>query len=322
MRETERILITGFSGFVSRHFLDYLESMGTAFEVLGVDLNAPEFPLDRYRNVHCVFRPVNLLDKNECEKLFSGFRPQYILHLASISSVGYSWTDPVGSFANNTNIFLHLLDQVRRQNIPCRILSVGSSEEYGNVSSSMLPIREETPLQPLSPYAVARVSQEMLSRVFYKGYGMDIVLTRSFNHIGPYQKDVFVVSSFAKKITECKKKQNGKGVIETGDLSIVRDFVDVRDVVKAYYALFKKGKSGEVYNICSGIPSSLESILDKLAQLAGVKIEKKTTPSLIRPDDNRVIIGSYARLESHTGWKPGISLEKSLKDILDYYSAL
>lgn len=316
----DRFLITGFSGFVSKHFLDYLERQQQAVEVLGLDLFDPSFDLSGYKHLACTFSKADLLDKEQVEAIIGRFRPDYVLHLASYSSVAYSWQHPVESFANNTNIFLNLLENIRRLGIRCRVLSVGSSEEYGNVSPADIPLKEDHPLRPVSPYAVARVSQEMLSEIYVNGYNMDIVLTRSFNNIGPGQRDVFVVSSFAKKLVELKS--SGAKEITTGDTTIIRDFVDVRDVVEAYYLLFKKGKKGEIYNICSGKGTSLDEIIKNLSKQLGIAVSQKTDPKLVRPSDNKVIIGSNEKIRSHIGWQNSIPLEKSLKDIIEYHQQL
>jgi GDP-4-dehydro-6-deoxy-D-mannose reductase len=314
----EKFLLTGFSGFVSKHFLEYLESLGSNVAVIGIDINPPEFDYAHFQYVKCSFIKIDLLDKNQVDNIIYIFQPQYILHLASFSSVAYSWKNPVASFSNNTNIFLNLLEQIRSLNLGCRIISVGSSEEYGNVDEADIPLKEDHNLKPVSPYAVARVSQEMLSKIYVEGYGQDVVLTRSFNHIGPGQRDIFVVSSFAKRLVEIKK-YNKPGKLTTGDLSIIRDFVDVRDVVKAYYLLFKSGKKGEVYNICSGAGVSLESIISKMAGLLGIDVTTNVDNGLIRPSDNKIIVGDNTKIKTEVGWKPGYKLENSLKDIIDYW---
>ncbi|MBL7892087.1 MAG: GDP-mannose 4,6-dehydratase [Bacteroidia bacterium] len=316
----EKYLITGFSGFVSKHFLDFLEQNEVASAVLGIDLNKPEFDLSKYKKVNGSFQHVDLLNKEDVDRVIQQFQPDYILHLASYSSVAFSWQNPVASFTNNTNIFLNLIERVRALGIKCRILSVGSSEEYGNVSPSDLPLREDHLLNPVSPYAVARVAQELLSKVFVAGYGSDIVLTRSFNHIGPGQKDIFVIASFAKKLIDIKQKKVASNELATGDLAIVRDFVDVRDVVRAYYLLLKKGKQGEIYNICSGKGTSLAEVLEKMAKIIGVEIDHRLDKRFVRPDDIRVVVGSNDKIRKDVGWKNEIELDKSLRDILDYYT--
>jgi len=311
-----KYLITGFSGFVSRHFLQFLDKQEEDVAVLGVDLHQPSFDLKSLHHVDCDFERLDLLDEEKMQNVMFQFQPKYILHLAAYSSVSFSWKNPILSFQNNTNIFLNLIEAVRQLRLGTRILSVGSSEEYGDVSERDMPLHEGMPLKPVSPYAVARVSQEMLSKVYAKGFDVDIVITRSFNHVGPGQSDVFVVSSFAKQIVEGSKRGLKEAEIVTGDLSIIRDFTDVRDVVKAYHSLMKKGKCGEIYNVCSGRGTALGDILSLIGNSAGIKVQPRVDPMLLRPQDNRVIVGSNKKIQVTTGWVPEIPLEQSLSDVV------
>ncbi|MCC7332178.1 MAG: GDP-mannose 4,6-dehydratase [Flavobacteriales bacterium] len=318
MEIEEKYLITGFSGFVSKHFLDFLNSKNVCAKVLGIDINADiPFDFSTYKTVSCSFVQLNLLDKNKVETIIQEFKPDYVLHLASFSSVAVSWKIPVESFTNNTNIFLNLIESIRTSGIKCRILSIGSSEEYGNSIHNQKPLEESDPINPLSPYAVARVSQEMLSKVYSESYGMDIIMTRSFNHIGTHQKDIFVIPSFVRKINAIKL--GGENKLITGDITIVRDFIDVRAVVEAYYLLFKKGKKGEVYNICNGVGTSLQEIITIISKIVDVEIIQETDVNLVRPNDNKIIIGSNKKLIKDTGWKNRYSLQDSLKEIISYY---
>lgn len=314
----KKYLVTGFSGFVGQHFLSYLDSLNEPISVLGLDRNAVGFDLNQFKNIECAFKKADLLQSHDWAPVIEVFQPDYILHLASFSSVAFSWVDPIGSFANNTNVFLNLLETVRKVNPRCRILSVGSSEEYGACDPDQLPLTEESTLNPISPYAVARVSQELLSKVYVDGYGCDIVMTRSFNHIGPGQLDKFVISSFARKLIAIK---NGTAEPEmlTGDTSIVRDFVDVRDVVRAYDALLKNGRSGHIYNICSGTGVTLKSMIDQMAAILGISVTQKIDPKLVRPNDNKAIFGSLKKINDEIAWAPRIPLDTSLRDILDYW---
>jgi GDP-4-dehydro-6-deoxy-D-mannose reductase len=318
----EKYLITGFSGFVSQHFLEYLEENRIRSQVLGVDLLSPGFNIRSFEFVQCSFEKIDLLDRNQVDNLVYQFQPDYILHLASFSSVAYGWKNPVTSFQNNTNIFLNLLEKVRALDLQCRILSIGSSEEYGNVPEKDLPLREEHGLKPVSPYAVARVAQEMLSRVYVEGYGLDIVMTRSFNHIGPRQRDVFAVPSFARQMVQMKRSGEKSGKLVAGDVEIVRDFLDVRDVVAAYHALFKKGERGAVYNVCSGSGVRLKEVIDRLAVILGLKVEVSTSDLLIRPSDNRILIGSNEKLRKATGWTAAYPIDRSLGDIVRHWEAV
>lgn len=319
---SKKILITGFSGFVSRHLLAYLHENDRDVEVCGIDINPPAFDLSMFQNIKVTYRAVNLLEIDAVKNLFSMFSPDYIIHLASFSSVAYSWQHPIECFQNNTNIFLNILAVVQELHLKCRVLSVGSSEEYGNVSEADLPLCEDSNLLPCSPYAVARVAQEMLSHVYADSYGVDIVMTRSFNHIGPWQDTRFVIPGFITRILKIKNAGKSHGTIETGDLSIIRDFVDVRDVVKAYYDLLLYGRPGELYNVCSGVGNRLLDIVAKIADMLEVEINTEVNPELIRLNDNHIIVGSYEKIRRDIGWKPVLSLDKTLKDMISYYKGL
>ncbi len=319
--EKKRFLITGFSGFVGKHFLHYLYDKNEEMEIFGIDIRKPAFDVSVYADrLHIQFEEVNLLNRDELKSVIERFRPQYILHLASFSSVAFSWQHPEESFVNNTNIFLNLTGVLKELELPCRVLSIGSSEEYGNVMAEQLPLRESMQLQPVSPYAVARVSQEMLSKVFVDSYHLDIILTRSFNHIGPWQDERFVVPSFIRRILNIKDEGLSEGTIETGDTTIVRDFVDVRDVVNAYYMLLMDGTPGEIYNICSGTGIALADIINQVADIVGIKVHTKVNPEYVRPNDNRVVIGSHDKLTTELGWQPVISWNRTLQDMVEEMS--
>lgn len=319
----KKYLITGFSGFVGQHFVNYLEKSEEKCLVKGLDVHNPnpDFRFDQYKNVKISFEKIDLMSRDQVEYIIHEFQPNYILHLASFSSVAFSWKEPVQSFQNNTNIFANLIDAVRKLNMSTRILSVGSSEEYGNVNDEDLPLREEQKLNPVSPYAVARISQEYLAKVYTDGYGMDIILTRSFNHVGPGQSSVFFVSSMAKQLVELKKSGKTSGVVVTGDVSIIRDFTDVRDIVRAYDLLLKGGRKGQVYNVCSGVGLHLKEIIDAMARQLNLGVDIHIDNRMIRLADNRKIIGSNEKIKRELGWENVIPLEQSLKDVLLYWEA-
>lgn len=320
--DNSTILITGFSGFVARHFVEYLYINCTNVRIVGIDIKEPLYALDMYLpNIDIDFHYVDMTNKDELEDVFKKSLPDYVLHLAAFSSVAYSWKHPSASFMNNSNIFLNLIEIVRDYNAKCKILSVGSSEEYGAVTVEDLPLRENQDLAPLSPYAVARVSQEMLSKIFAETYGLNIILTRSFNHIGPRQDHRFVVPSFIERILAIKRQGNNSGNIETGDLNIIRDFVDVRDVVRAYYMLLKKGKVGQIYNVCSGTPTSLRRIVDLINECLEMNVTTQINQEYVRPQDNPIIVGSPFKIENEIGWYPEIPLKRTIKDMIDSYDS-
>ena len=319
----KRMLITGFSGFVSRHFLNYLVENNLSYEVLGVDVNPPKFAMEDYAPTLAMsFEQVNLLDKEAVEDMIATFRPDYILHLASFSSVAYSWQHPADCFMNNTSIFLNVTEALRKHDLcDCRLLSVGSSEEYGDVKKEELPLQEDMPLVPVNPYAVARVSQEMMAKVLADSFGMQIMLTRSFNHMGPFQDECFVIPSFVRRILDIAESGAKSGEIETGDTSIVRDFVDVRDVVRAYYRLLLDGKAGEVYNICGEKGVSLAEVVDQIADIVGVSVTTRVNPDFVRPGDNQVVIGSAEKIRQDIGWTAEIPLRQTLMDMIGHMCA-
>jgi len=315
----KKYLITGYAGFVGRHFVEYLDKNETDAVIKGLDIQKPDFSRDSYNNIHMDFEKIDLLDRDRVENIIFSFQPDYILHLASYSSVAFSWKEPIFSFQNNMNIYLNLLESIRKLNLPVRILSIGSSEGYGNVNEDLLPLTEAHIQKPVSPYAVARVSQEMISKVYVNGYGLDIVMTRSFHHIGPFQKDIFVIPSFARQLVEMKTNGNTSGELITGDTSFVRDFTDVRDVVGAYDLLLKKGKTGEIYNVCSGRGTSLSNVISNMTKILDLHIHTRVNEKLLRPSDNRIVIGSNEKIKRDIGWHNHISLEQSLADIIDYW---
>jgi len=309
-----RFLITGVNGFVAQYFLEYLEKHNNAAEVLGLDIG----PTCVYRStLPLSYRQVDLTEGDTIRKILADFRPHYILHLAAISSVAQSWLTPLPTFLNNTNIFLNLAEAVRELKLPTRILSVGSSEEYGNYSEADMPLREDHILHPANPYAVARVSQELLSQLYSQQYGLDIVMTRSFNHIGPRQRDVFVVASFVKQLVENSGKSSH--TLKVGNVEIVRDFLDVRDVVDAYYKILTSGRNGEIYNVCSGKGVRLREIIDLIAAQLSLRVVIEVDPARIRPADNMVIIGDNTKLRESLGWTPVYSLENTLQDMICYW---
>ncbi|GHV42929.1 GDP-mannose 4,6-dehydratase [Spirochaetia bacterium] len=316
----KKYLITGCGGFVAYHFMKYLDSINEGIKILGLDVNiSDELKKNSFKNIEIQYFELDLLNYTAFENIIIDFIPTHVLHLASFSSVGESWKNPIRCFMNNTNIFLNLLEIIRKNDIKCRILSVGSSEEYGNVQENDIPLKESNRLDPISPYAIARVSQEMLSKCYVLSYKMEIVLTRSFNHIGPRQRDVFVVSSFVKQLTECKIRGIKEATIYTGDISIIRDFLDVRDVVRAYYILLDEGISGELYNVCSGTGYTLHEIIKTVADLMGISIKVKIESEKIRPNDNRIIIGDNSKIKNAIHWVQKISLRESLKDVINYW---
>ena len=314
-----RILITGISGFAARHFLHYLNEKEPGSVVAGIyNEHFPEFEKDAFPGLDISLHKADLSDKKRTAELISDFKPAFILHLAGRSSVANSWKEPAASITDNTAFFLNIVETVRELQLPCRILSVGSTEEYGNANAG-LPLKESDCPEPASPYGVARVLQQKLVAIYANSYNIDIVHTRSFNHIGPYQKADYVISSFARQVA--MQSAEGKQDIEliTGDVNVIRDFTDVRDVVRAYYLLLYKGKKGETYNVCSGQGYVLKDIIALMAEKTGRNVTYRMDETRFRPAENKTILGSYEKLNSATGWEPEIPIAKSIADIINYW---
>jgi GDP-4-dehydro-6-deoxy-D-mannose reductase len=317
----KRLLITGISGFVGGHIVSYLANNKLDFEIHGISRSKPAWDFVPFapglQNGHH-FHQADLLDIPRIKALLEEIQPEYILHMAAQSSVAESWKTPVFSFMNNTNIFLNIIDTVRQNDNGARVLSIGSSEQYGVVSAADLPLTEESPQHPANPYAVARVAQEQLAKIYADGYGLDICCTRSFNHCGPGQNDRFVVSAIVKQFVQIAHGLRDP-VIHIGNGAIVRDFVDVNDVVAAYALLLSEGKRGEVYNVCSGTGRTIGEIVTLISKLKGIEVTVNQELSEIRPIDNPRIIGSNQKIRRDLGWTPVIPFEQSLLSIYEYW---
>ncbi len=308
----KKLLITGTAGFVAGYFIEFLKENEIEYDILGLDIVdklSCDYPSYKYKRI-------NLQDKELIKEVIENFKPDYILHLASISSVSESWSYPVESFVNNTNIFLNIIESIRELQLSTRILSVGSSEEYGNYPSDKMPLKEDYELKPCNPYSVARVSQEMLSKLYADNYGLNIIMTRSFNHIGPRQNDKFVIPSFVKQLLNAKT--TGTLRIDVGNVEIVRDFLDVRDVVEAYHKILIEGKIGEIYNVCSGNGIKLKEIINMVAEQLSITPEIYVDKNRLRPTDNLIIVGDNTKLKSELNWQPKHSLVQTLKDMITY----
>ncbi len=318
---TKTILITGISGFVGGHYSSFLCNTRKDWTIHGISRSKPSWDYlpDKDTILESInFHQGNLLDEKKTAELIKEINPDYILHLAAFSSVAESWQEPQLAFLNNTNAFLNIVESVRLNNTQCRILSVGSSEEYGIVSPDDLPLKEDCNNRPSNPYAVARVAQEDLANIYTRGYGLDICCTRSFNHIGPGQQSKFVISSIAKQFAEIIIKKT-RPVIVIGNGTIIRDFIDIDDVISAYDSIFVNGHKGEIYNVCSGTGYTIARIVQMYSDLLNVPVQIKQQNNLIRPIDNPTLYGDYEKLLNHSGWKPHVSLDTSLNKIFEYW---
>ena len=311
-----RSLITGLTGFVGSHLAEHLLEQGS--EVFGTarwrsDTSNIDHLEGRIELVECDIR-----DGASVKKVIFDVRPEEIYHLAAQSFVPTSWRAPSETLETNIIGQVHLLEAVRELGAKPRIHIAGSSEEYGMVYQDELPITENNPLRPLSPYGVSKVGQDLLGYQYFMTYGLPIIRTRAFNHTGPRRGAVFVTSNFAKQITDIEKGRQ-EPVIRVGNLDARRDFSDVRDIVRGYVLALRQGEPGEVYNLCSGRSRTIREVLETLLGLSTVKARIEHDPARIRPSDVPVLQGDYGKLRARTGWQPLIPFERTAGDLLEYW---
>ena len=311
----KRALITGITGFAGSHLAEHLLSQG--MEVYGTA---------RWRskldNIEHIKNDIHLLtadmrDGHSLEVVLEESKPDYIFHLAAQSFVPMSWRAPADTMETNLIGTIYLFEAVRKLHISPKIQVAGSSEGYGFVYSHEVPITEENPLRPLSTYGVSKVAADKLSYQYHMSYGLHIVVTRGFNHTGPRRGDVFVTSTFATQIAEIEKGK--EPVIHVGNLDAMRDFTDVRDMVKGYLLAIEKCQPGEPYNICSGKAIKIKEVLDLLLSMTDKKIEVRQDPDRMRPSDVEVLQGDCSKFKKQTGWEQTIPFEKTMEDLLNYW---
>lgn len=311
-----RILITGHSGFAGKHLIEYL-SRDKSNVFFGVDLKKTS-TRPNIGDSEFVEQKTDLSDKKEAGGIIRKFKPDQIYHLAAQSSVSYSWKDPVGTFRSNVFGGVNLLESIREISPGTSMLVICTAEEYGGKKDGRAIIESDR-ICPENPYAVSKTAMDFMSTIYHRAYGLNILVARSFNHIGPGQSEGFVCSDFARQISLIEEGLQ-KPVIHVGNLRSSRDFLDVRDVVRAYWHIMNKGKPGDVYNVCSGRPVMISVLLDMLISLSlEDKIEVRIDKDKSRPIDVAEIFGDNNKLVSATGWKPEYMLETSLSDALDWW---
>jgi GDP-4-dehydro-6-deoxy-D-mannose reductase len=313
-----RILITGITGFVGSHLAEYALSLGA--EVFGSGRWRSKTENIEHIRDRITLIESDLRDLSSVQHLLEKTSPDYIVHLAAQSFVAASWHTPAETLYTNSVSQVNLLEAMRsRHDRAPRFLAIGSSEEYGLVHEDELPIRETNPLRPLSPYAVSKVTQDLMGYQYHQSYGLPVIRTRAFNHEGPRRGDVFVTSNFAKQVAEIEAGKRRPEML-VGNLKARRDYTDVRDIVRGYWRLLEAGEPGEVYNLCSGKAWSIQEVLDFMLQHSRVRgIKVKEDPSRLRPSDVPVLIGDRSKVERAVGWKPEIPFEQTLADTLAYW---
>lgn len=305
-----RALITGVGGFVGPHLVAALRRE-TTWELFG---------LCRHPGASEGYAPigVDLLDRARVAAAVAEIAPTHVFHLAAQSHVPTSHDDAGATLVNNIVGQVNLLDACRVLPEPPRVLIVGSAEEYGLVRAEEMPLDEAQPFRPTSPYAVSKVAQDLLGWQYFVSHELPVVRVRPFSHIGPGQSDRFAIPAFSRQIAEIEAGRAAP-VVRVGNLEAQRDFLDVRDVVRAYYLALTRGTPGAVYNIGSGVPVRLQAMLDLLLSLSPARVEVATDPARLRPSDVPVLAADSGALRAATGWQPAIPLEQSVRDILEWW---
>ncbi|MEZ4667506.1 MAG: GDP-mannose 4,6-dehydratase [Anaerolineae bacterium] len=307
-----RILITGVSGFVGRHLLSHLSEQQVGCEIHGtVIANEAHFG-----DTRVIKHIVDLKDTVAVAEIVDRIQPDQVYHLAAMSSPRRSFEIPWETLENNIRAQLNIFLACLRLKARPKVLVVTSAEIYGPVKADQLPVREDSALCPTNPYGVSKVAQDMLALQYYMSHHLPTVRVRPFNHIGPGQSEGFVATDFAKQIARIEAGFQ-EPIIEVGNLSAERDFTDVRDVVRAYRLIMENGMAGSVFNVASGQAYSIHNLLEILLGYSSSKIKVHQEAARMMPIDVPVVRGDATRLNELTGWKPQISFETSLLDVLN-----
>lgn len=304
-------LVIGAAGFVGSYLIDEMHSCG-------MEACATKLPQEHLEHPYARVYDLNILDKEAIVSLLLEIRPDYIFHLAAQSSVGLSWKNPGLTVDVNIKGSINVMDAVRELYYKPRVLLIGSGEEYGHIRPGETPIREENLLRPGNIYAATKACQNMIGSIYARAYDMQLMMVRSFNHIGPGQAPMFVVSDFCKQVAEIEKGLR-EPVMYVGNLAAKRDFTDVRDVVKAYVKLVVQGEPGETYNMGSGHAVEIRKILNMIISMSVKEIRVEIDPNKIRPVDVPIIEADITKLHELTGWQPQIPLEQTIKETLDFW---
>lgn len=303
------ILVTGAAGFAGSHVVEVL---GGRSEVVGWMHNTP--PPSEIAHL-ATWRRVDLLNSSNVRDAIAQLKPSGVIHCAGAPNVASSWHDTVTPLSANVLATHHLFDALRRTGTPCRVVVAGSATVY---AASTTALTEESRVEPSNPYSVSKFAQEQLALRAAREDGVDVIVTRPFNHTGPRQSAAFAAPNMARQIALIEAGM-AEPVIKTGNLDAQRDFTDVRDVARAYLALLHDGAPSTLYNVASGTARVMRSVLDALVARARVTVRIETDATLMRPSDTPVVLGDATRLRDRTGWRPEIPFEQTLDDLLTYW---
>jgi GDP-4-dehydro-6-deoxy-D-mannose reductase len=313
-----RALITGVNGFAGPHLAAHLLETCPEVELWGQAWG------DHGRDVLLRFgtrlrvRDGDLGDASSLQTIVAEARPQVLYHLAAASSVASSWSDPAQVLRINAIGQINLFEALRSAQLSPVTVVASSAEVYGRGPGTGEPLSETMELQPVSPYAVSKATQDLIASQYHAAYGLPTVRLRLFNHTGPGQLTHFVASSFAHQIAEIEKGRR-EPTMAVGNLDVSRDFTDVRDIARAYQLAAHKGQPGQAYNVCSGRALSIREMLDTLLDLSPAEVEVVTDPDRYRAAEVAVLLGDHTRFTEATGWQPQIPLRRTLADLLDWW---
>lgn len=304
-------LVIGAAGFVGNYLINEMHENG-------IECFATKLPHEKFDNEQAKVYNLDIMKKDDIVGLLFEIRPDYIFHLAAQSSVGLAWKNPGLTVDVNIKGSLNVMDAVRELFYKPKVLLIGSGEEYGHIRPGESPITEMNLLRPGNIYAATKACQNMIGNIYAKAYDLDLMMVRAFNHIGPGQAPMFVVSDFCKQVAEIEKGLR-ESVMKVGNLAAKRDFTDVRDVVKAYVKLIENGVPGETYNVGSGDAKAIQDILDLIVSMSSADIKVEIDPNKLRPVDVPIIEADISKINQLTGWKPAIPLEQTIQETLDYW---
>ena len=312
-----RALITGIAGFAGSHLAEWLLAIGDV-EVHGVSLCRSSMDNITHILPRLHLHVGDLRDSARVSEIVGAVQPDQIYHLAAQAVVSLAWSQPAETLTNNITCQLNVLEAARHLGHPVRVLVVGSSDEYGLVAPSELPVRETTPLRPNNPYAVSKIAQDYLGYQYFLSYRLPVIRLRPFNHTGPRQSGGFVVPDFARQIAQAEAGLRQPTML-VGNLAAKRDFSDVRDIVRGYETLARLGEPGEVYNLGSERACAIGEVLSTLLGMSKITVRTEPDPARMRPSDIPALVADCTKVRKRTKWSPRIPLERTLRDVLDYW---
>ena len=301
--------IIGAAGFVGGYLARYLIGAG-------YDVTATKLPFETFNVPDVQTYNLDILDQSAVREFLEREKPDQIYHLAAQSSVAVSWIKPQLTVEVNVKGAVNLLSELQASGRNARVLLIGSGEEYGYAAAEGAPLREDGPVRPGNVYAATKVCQNMLGAIYARAYGMDVMMTRAFNHVGPGQSPQFVVSDFCRQVARIEAGLQ-ENPMRVGNLAARRDFSDVRDVVAAYARIMQAGARGETYNVGSGQAIEIAEVLEMILKKARCPIRIETDPEKMRPSDVPLIAADTSKIRRALGWAPQIPLEETLEDCLN-----